>query len=189
MRSDIYTNKDRLDYILSETERLGKFCGLYPSDTGKLRLLAEEMLGLSVRLFENLNYEFFIERDEGKRFLLNLSADVFVNQSQKEKLLSLSVNGENRARKGLVGKISGIFEDLLIGNCEYERVYVPYYDGLGLTSYFSLTAYMENINETPLKSKEEQWDGLEKSIITTLTRDLVIGVRNRKVEMIAVIEF
>jgi len=190
MKSDIYTNKNGMEYILSEAERIGTFCKLPPVDAGKLRLLTEEMLGLSVRLFDDLKYEFFIE-NEGGTFTLNLSVAAFVSETQKEKLLSLSSRGENEATKGIFGKISGIFEGLLMNNGEYVQIPEPYWEGIGvglvgMTPYFSLMTYQ---NEMPVKAKEEQWDGLEKSIIATLARDVVIGVRNKKVEMVAVISF
>jgi hypothetical protein len=186
MISDIYTEEHGIEHILSETEKVGVFCGLHPADTGKLRLLAEEMLGLTVRLFENLSYEFFIEKTEWQRFTLNLSAAALVNQGQKEKLLSLSTAGKNKATKGFLGKISGIFNSLLMDSGEYERIYIPHYDGMGMVPYFSLAAYMD---EPPVKNIKEYWDGLEKSIIAMLAKDMVIGVRNSKVEMVAVIKF
>ena len=185
MKSDIYTGEHGIEHILAEAERVGTFCGLASSSAGKLRLLAEEMLGLTVRMFKNLSYEFFIE-NEGMRFTLSLSAKAIVKSSQKEKLLSLSASGENKAAKGLFGKISGIFESLVMDDNEYDRIYVPHYDSMGLMTYFSLSTYQTS--EAP-KPSDGQWDGLEKSIIATLAKDMVIGVKSGRVEMIAIIEF
>jgi hypothetical protein len=191
MKSDIYTQKQGIEQILSETKRLGEFCNLPPVASDKLRLLAEEMLSLTVRLFDNLEYEFFVE-NEGCRFTLNLSAKTLVSPQQKEKLLSLTRNGENEATKGIFGKISTIFENLLTGSAEYTPVVRAYYPdiphlyGMDMSAYFSLSAFQ---GERPYKPDDEQWDGLEKSIIATLAKEMVIGVRNNKVEMIAVIEF
>lgn len=194
MKSDIYTHKNGIEYILSETERVGVFCKLPPSSVGKLRLLAEEMLSLTVRLFDNLKYEFFIENDS-HRFTLNLSVKTIVNSAQKEKMLSLSSHDENKATRGICGKIGGIFESLLMDIGECSRLSVPhgddtgmatYWEGMGMTAYFSLAAYQ---NEMPEKNPKEDWDELEKSIIAKLAKDVVIGVKNKKVEMITIIEF
>jgi len=193
MKSDIYTGEHGIEHILSETERFGVFNKLPPSASGKLRLLAEEMLSLTVRMFDNLKYEFFVENTE-KRFMLHLSADTFVSQGQKEKLMSLSTSGENKAAKGIFGKISTIFESLLTGGGEYSQIaeayclgsYIPYLDSIDITTYFSLLAFQDERADKP---DDEQWDGLEKSIIATLAKDMVIGVREKRVEMIAVIEF
>jgi len=191
MKSDIYTGEQGIEYILSETEKLGVFTKLPPAASGKLRLLAEEMLSLTVRMFDNLKYEFFIENTK-KHFVLHLSADTFVNQGQKEKLMSLSTNGENMAATGIFGKISEVFESLLTGDNEYAQttelycVDIPHLYGVDMTAYFSLSAFQE---ERPEKPDDEQWDGLEKSIIATLAKEMIIGVRNKKIEIIAVIEF
>jgi hypothetical protein len=191
MKSDIYTEKQGIEFILSETKRLGEFCNLLPVASDKLRLLAEEMLSLTVRLFDNLTYEFFIE-NEGCRFTLTLSVETLVSSGQKEKLLSLSSNGENKATEGIFGKISALFESLLTGNNEYIQIAntyctdIPHLYGLDMMPYFSLSSFQD---ERPHKPNDEQWDGLEKSIIATLAKDMVIGVRNKRVEMIAVIDF
>ena len=185
MKSDIYTEKNGIEHILAETDRLGDFCKLSPSSKGKLRLLAEEMLGLTVRLFDELHYEFFIE-NEDRHFTLNLSAKTIVSLSQKEKLLSLSSSNENKAEKGIFGKISGIFESLLMETGEYGQIASPYWYGSGMTVYFSLSSLQD---EMAGKARKEDWDDLEKSIIAILAKDVVIGVRNNKVEMVAVIEF
>jgi hypothetical protein len=194
MKSDIYTEKNGIEHILAETERLGAFCKLSPSAKGKLRLLAEEMLSLTVRLFDELSYEFFIENEE-RRFALNLSAKTIVSSFQKEKLLSLSSRNENKATKGIFGRISGVFESLLMDTGEYSQIAAPYMEAMsmtpywgssGMTAYFSLSSYQNEMSKT---AKKEDWDDLEKSIIAILAKDMVIGVKNKKVEMIAVIQF
>ncbi|MDR2570380.1 MAG: hypothetical protein LBD23_08810 [Oscillospiraceae bacterium] len=184
MKSDIFTHEHGIDHILAQAERLGAFCDLNLANTGKLRLLTEEVLGLTVRLFENLKYEFYIENNE-RQFILRLSAKTLVNQSQKDKMISLSSNNENKAEKGFFGKLSSIFESLIMEEQEYDRTYIPYYDNMGEMSFFALSSYN---NEHP-KEPEERWDGLEKSIIATLAKDVSIGVRLGVVEMTTVIEF
>ena len=188
MRSDIYTEKYEMAAILSEVDKISSFCSLSPSEAGKLRLLSEEMLVLTVRLFENLKYEFYIE-NEGKHFTLNLKADTFVNESQRDKMLSLSSDGKNKSTKGLFGKISGVFEALLMNEAVYDRISMPYYDCMGMDTYFSLSVYRDELPQTAEDKQEEQWDGLEKSIIANLAKDVIIGVRNSKAEMIVTIEF
>ncbi|MCL2663461.1 MAG: hypothetical protein FWE83_09075 [Oscillospiraceae bacterium] len=191
MKSDIYTEEQGIERILSETKRIGEFSKLPPVASDKLRLLAEEMLSLTVRLFENLSYEYFIE-NEGQRFTLHLSVETLVSTEQKGKLLSLSSSGGNEATKGIFGKISAVFENLLTGSNEYAQISsaycsdIPHLYGVDMMPYFSLSAFQE---ERPKKPLDEQWDGLEKSIIATLAKDMVIGVRNKRVEMIAVIDF
>ncbi|MCL2048392.1 MAG: hypothetical protein FWG87_06660 [Defluviitaleaceae bacterium] len=185
MVSDIYTEKNGIAGILSEVEKIGNFCGLQHAHTDKLRLLAEEMLGLTVRLFSGIEYEFFVE-SKGNTFTLNLKVDTFVNGEQKEKMLSLSSSGKNEAAKGFFGKITDVFETLVLNDATYDQGLVPYYDSMGLISFFSFTEYQDEMNT---HAKQEQWDELEKSIIASIAKDVVIGVRNNKVEMIVTAEF
>jgi len=184
MKSDTYSQKDGIDHILSETERLGGFCMLTPAEAMKLRLLAEEILGLTVRLFDNITYVFFIE-NEGRQFKINLIADTLVDLRQKDKMLSLSSRGENVSAKGLLGKISGIFEDTLMCNNSYSpnsEVYSLYHGKENTDICFSLSYYQ---NQIPENEKDSEWDGLEKSIIAHFADDVTIGVKSDKVEVIA----
>ena len=191
MKSDIYTEKHGMETILAEMDRIGEFCKLSRLSAGRLRLVAEEMLALTVRLFDNLKYDFYVESDEN-HFTLNLIADTDVTKSKKDKMLSLSKSGKNKATQGLFGKISAVFESLLMNGSEYGRIYIPYYDSMGIMTYFALSAYRDEVDALPYTAKEERqekWDGLEKSIIATLAKDVVIGVRNNKVEMIVTADF
>ena len=184
MRSDIFTNEHGLDHILSETERLGIFCGLTSASAKKLRLLAEEMTGLTVRLFDNVEYEFYIEGTDG-RFTLCLNAKTIVGLDQKEKMLSLSSDGRNTAEKGVLGTLSGIFREMLMEPGRAAAELPILYYGMGDMMPFSLVVYREALNYEDAK---DQWDGLEKSIIATLASDVTIGVKNKQVEMRAVID-
>ena len=188
MRTDIYTESHGIETILVKMEKVGQLCGLSASETGKLRLLTEEMLTLTVRLFDNLSYEFFAESSE-KQFKLSLTAATRVSQSDREKLLSVSKSGKNKATQGVFGKISGIFESLVMESCDYEQLIVPTYDSMGLMPYFVLSSYRDEIPKLAKEEQDEMWDGLEKSIIATLAKDVIIGVRSSKVEMVVLAEF
>ena len=188
MKSRVFNGAHGMEHILDETERFGNSCGLPAGNAIKLRLLAEEMMGLTVRLFEDLEYEFFIE-NEGVRFTVRLSAKTLVSMKQKDKILSLSNSGDNAATKGVLGKISGIFQDLLIVSRESADDLSPVpvtYDGIGNLMYFSMSEYRSWLND---EASEDQWDGMEKSIIANIVGDVTVRVKNNRVEMAAVIEF
>ena len=188
MKTDVYTQVDGIEKILSAAERTGEFNELSAQDTMKLRLLTEELLGLTVRLFDKLKYKFFIEK-EGRLFTLYLSVDAQVEHYQRTKLLSLSSDNENIAEKGILNKISMIFENIFncaTNNVPFASTSMPIYGNEGANQYFSLTNYR---NQIPEKEREAEWDGLEKSIIAQMTDDVKIGVRNENVEVIATITF
>jgi len=164
IKSGIFTNEFVLGHILSETEIFGEVCELPLSARVKLRLLAEEIFELTVCIFDKLKYEFYIEKT-GKCFTLYFGADIYAVQGRKKKLYS-SVWED----KGIFGRINGVFESLLLG-------------GAG---YFSLVEY---VDAPPVTNMQGHWDGIEKSIIATIAKDMVIGVRDGKVEMVTVVEF
>ena len=186
MKYKIYTEEHGTAHILSEMAIVSKACRLSPSATGKLRLIAEEILELTVRLFENLRYEFYIE-NEKQRFTLNLRTKTLVKSKRTdEETLSLSGNGGTYIKMGIFGKISGVFESLLMNGGEYEQLSVPYYNNMGITPYFSLAAYQRKIQKM---ERTEEWNCLEKSIIANIAKDVIIGVKNDSVVMITVIDF
>jgi len=186
MKSDIYNQTHKISFILSETERLGDFCKLTSSEKMKLRLLTEEVLGLTVRLFDNLKYDFYIE-NEKKHFTINLKVAALVDSDQKEKVLSLSSEGKNIAEKGILGKISDIFGTALSGGVNhypFAATYSTFYDEDSSDTLFSLRYYQSHV---PEDIKKAEWDGLEKSIIAHFADDVTIGVSDNKVEVIATI--
>jgi len=186
MKSDVYTQKSGFYIILLAMEKIGEFAGLSESEVTKLRLLTEELLSLTIRLFENITYEFYAERN-GQQFTLNLIVDTEVNIEQKDKMLSLSSEGKNVAIKGVLGKISGIFEDIVMNINNGNTYPEPSFTGYGSKKiYFSLKDYQAQISEN---QRSMEWDGLEKSIIAHLADDVVIGVKSNKVEVIAKITF
>jgi len=186
MKSDVYTETQGIEYILSEVERVGRFCNLIPSDVMKLRLLAEEMAGMAVRLFDDIDYEFYVE-NEDRLFTLNLTVKTLVSPGQKGRVMSLSKSGKNEAEKGFLGKIGSIFGGLIAGEGGIDPVPSMYKDiGFDTPTYFSMAMYNKEILK---KTKREEWDGIEKSIIEKLAKDVLISVSNNKVRMSALIEF
>jgi len=189
MKSDIFNQQHGVEHILNETERFGVFSKLPSAGVMRLRLLTEELLGLTVRLFDDLKYEFTIE-NEGQRFTLRLKASTIVSLDQKSKMLSLSSRGENEAVKGVLGRISGVFHDLIMGADNSPNLspvttssFNPYYD-TDTSTYFSMTYYQ---NQAPERENEPEWDGLEKSIIANYADDVMIGVKSDNVEMVVLI--
>ena len=205
MKTDNFKGSLGIEQILDEVKRFADYVRLSEAEAMKLRLLAEEMMGLVVRLFEDDDYEFYIESNE-KRFMLILIADVLVNLQQKDKILTLSKEGKNIAEKGILGKISGVFQDMLMGAHNLPAGDNLDLDAAGGEDYRSISTYMHHHNPyshcegmyfsmanyrnlIPSELKNDQWDGLEQSIIANIATDVVVGVRNDRVEMMAVIDF
>lgn len=192
MKSDTYviTPDTSVEALLAEVERVALFCKLKLSDAMKLRLLAEEMLLLTERLLRASESEFYVEND-GTKFSLCLNVRAMMDAAQKEKLLSVSFTQQNAANKGILGKIGAVFESMLVGTeLPYDMNYDAYTaaamgDG-HYTALWSLQSYQKTVSE---EKKQEDWDGLEKSIIANMADDVTIGVRWNRAEMIVKISF
>ena len=184
-KSDIFNQSQSIEFILSETELFGRSCELTPPEAMRLRLLAEETLSLTVRLFEHLTYTMQVENTK-KRFAIILDVATLVDSDQKDKVLSLSSKGKNKAT-GILGKISDAFSSLLINNTEayqFGGTYDSHYNEDNKDTLFSLKYYKNSVKN---ENKKPEWDGLEKSIIAHYADDVTIGVKSDKVEVIATI--
>ena len=189
MKTDVFKltqDTQKLEIMLNETEKAAAYSGLDKKQSIRLRLLAEELIGMLPELLEYITGEFWIE-SKGKEFELHLSAtlsDMFA--ADREKLLSVSTSGRNAAAKGVMGKIRAAFEIMLI-----EYVTTPaaigydYYD-MGMMpnpAYYSALWSLEQYKESA-KENENAWDELEKSIIANLADDVVVGIKGRQVDII-----
>jgi len=184
-KSDVYNQSSGIEKILTETELFGRSCELTPPEANKLRLLAEEVLGLTVRLFDNLKYEFHVEKSK-QRFKIILRVAALVDPDQKEKVLSVSSRGKNKSF-GIIGKISDVFENLVTGDAgayPFGGSFSSHYDGEDPDTLFSLKYYKSS---APEEEKKPEWDGLEKSIIGHFADDVTIGVSSNKIVVVATI--
>ena len=188
MKTDVFEltqDKQNLDIMLNETEKAAAYSGLDKKQTIRLRLLAEELIGMLPELLEYIKGEFWIE-SENKNFELHLSAtldDIFA--ADREKLLSISTSGKNAAAKGVMGKVRSVFETMLIDYVTaYNENYTTYYT-MGMVSeppYYSSAWSLVKYKEA--EKNEDEWDELEKSIIANLADDVVVGIKGKKVDII-----
>ncbi len=197
MKSNICKlSKDKkcLRNIISETEKVLEYNNLNKQNALRLRLLAEEMVGLISELIDNFEGDFWLE-NEGNKYRLYASLNVKnINKELKENLIELSSNKKNNLAKGIKGKILSVFQNIALDIAE-NGAYVPssyYYTSCEEYAHaysytWSLTEYTTNIKTS--ENKETEWDELEKSIIAKLANDVLVGVLKDKVEILIVKDF
>ncbi len=189
MKTDVFElsqDNKNLEDLLDATEKAAVYSDLDSKQTIRLRLLAEELIGMLPELLEFVKGEFWVE-SKGKAFELHFAAtldDMFA--ADREKLMSLSTSGKNAAAKGIMGKIRAAFEIMLI---EYATVPLPvgydYYD-MGMMpdpAYYSALWSLEQYKEAA-KQDVDAWDELEKSIIANLADDVVVGIKGKQVDIV-----
>ena len=189
MKTDVFEltqDVQELEKMLSETEKAAVYSGLDKKQSIRLRLLAEELIGMLPELLEYIKGQFWIE-SKGKAFELHISAtldDMFA--ADREKLLSISTSGENAAAKGVMGKIRSAFEIMLKEYVTTPPVYYNEFYSMGLVPdpmyYYSIWS-LEQYKEAA-KANLDAWDELEKSIIANLADDVMVGIKGKQVDII-----
>ena len=179
-----------LENILTEVEKVTSYNGLQKKETLRLRLLAEELVGMLPELVKNFEGRFWIQNDENKYELhVELSVES-LSKEKKEALIAVSANKKNAAALSFMGKIRDVAENMLLHSDE-ESVnqasnadYIYGYDTTDVyyTYAWTLEHYASQQKER-LTDGSEEWDQLEKSIVAKLADDVVVGVRGKKVEI------
>ncbi|MCR4806681.1 MAG: hypothetical protein K5857_03300 [Lachnospiraceae bacterium] len=172
--------------------------------TGKqalhLRLLTEEAIGMVRAMTGDFTASIYMEEENGE-YRLRLNLRTYMDIEKKSELLSVATSGKNAAAKGFMGKMKEIVENGLLNydymlklQQEYGTGYTDYISmGMGVSGdmfiagnpiTWSLNSYREALsdaeNEEPA---QEAWDEIEKSIVASLAKDVIVGIKKDLVEM------
>ena len=176
---------------LKEAERFAVYQELNRKETLRLRLLAEEMLGMIEAIVGDFNAQFWLEGENGDTKIC-LEAEAWVDYDKKERLIGVSSSGKNYAQRTFMGKLAGIFEYCMMGydspfQQALENGYFLY-DGTSGMDYermWSLDFFREDLSQNlEDEVKRAEWDELEKSIVAKLADEVIVGVKAHKVQMI-----
>lgn len=204
MKSNVITLKknSKLELVLEETEKISKYNELGDKESLRLRLLTEELLTLIPHFLDYCEGKLWLEND-GMEYSIHVSLTSTISTYEaKNKLLTISTTGKNAAYVGIMGKIRGAVEYMLGGYTDASLDGIEFYDGDNISDFYlagtatnplyssmwSLDNYRQEIEEDK-KSKENEWDELEKSIIANLADDVTIGIKGDIVDMIVTKKF
>lgn len=202
MKSNVcLLNKELNNYneILNEVEKVTDYNMIKGKQALRLRLIAEELIGMVPTLVENFEGEFWVEN---KGLNYEFHVDIKVNDMNidlRDELIAVSKSGKNAAAKGIMGKIRAVTETMMLAVTNPTPMFPinQYYDGndvmigfgyidpkdaceIGYTYSWSLNNYKANVEENNRDAFEE----LEKSIVANLADDIIVGVKGKKVEII-----
>lgn len=185
-----------IDSILSEVEKVASYNGLEKKQALRLRLLAEELVGMLPELVKNFDGCFWMQNNGNKYELhVELSVDS-ISIENKQALIAVSASKKNAAAGGFMGRICEIAENMLLYSKEMgEKSFGTYdylYDYGGYDYRYSCAWTLDNYTskrEEIREEKSEDWDQLEKSIVAKLADDVIVGVRGKNVDIIIVKEF
>ena len=182
-----------------ELEKFAAYQEMSHKEALRLRLLAEEMLGMLGGIVGDYGAYFWIE-GEKKNVALHLDAYVKMDIDKKEELLAVASSGRNMAAKGLMGRIRDMVENCLLNYDDTSQYALD--SGMSLMpndDYGMMNAGMEwadvrwsldqyrvyvEAHHSDDAAAEEAWDELEKSIVAKLADDVQVGIRSDKVELV-----
>lgn len=177
-----------------------EFIGSLDVDTKKaihLRLLAEETIGMVRAMTGDFDAYFWMEDDGEYRVRLDVFTDMDLNK--KTELLSLSTSGVNTSAKGFMGKIREFIENSLLGFDYSMKLQqqsgseIGYsYMGMGMVGDYPMTSsyiwslqnYKNALDESDSDvDRTEAYDELERSIVASLAKDVIVGVKSNEVNL------
>ncbi len=187
---------------LDEVMRLAEFMKLDDKQTMRLRLLAEETLGMVSAIAGDYDAEFWVEGSKDNECKIHLLATTEMNYDKKQEFIDVSTSKKNSANTGFMGKVREIFENALYSIDEVGMLQAEYgggslmygtmgmYDfestGADLIYTWSLQRYRDSIDEQKDSDEVamEAWDELEKSIVASIADDVSVSVRGNSAELI-----
>ena len=167
---------------LKETERAAAYRGLTPKESLRLRLLAEEMMGMLRTIVGEERSRFWVEA-EGKAFSLHLSTGARMNADLREELLKTAI-------RDIFTQLSEP-DGATMDPKEYGFSYVDvssFDASMGVTTHgmlygWSMKEYRSAVEEHRAE-EPEKWDELEKSITARLADEVKVFIRGNTVEMV-----
>lgn len=177
----INRHNKNLNEILDETQKISACAGLDTKKALRLRLLAEELVGMLKELSGSYQGDFWIEQ-ENLTFELVTHICLIQEMDKKTKkgFISVSSNNKNAAAKGIMGKVRDVVENMMYPeDVAYSSGYAPYDGGATLSTGWSLKKYK---NEH--QNDEISWDEIEKSIIANIADDVTVAIKGKDVEIV-----
>ena len=170
MKSDIIHIDNQgvgFEAALAQTGKVAQFRELGEKEALRLRICAEEMLGLARSVTGEMEADFWLE-NEGKRFDLHMSTKTVMDKEKRRQLLATASSRKNEAANSFLGKLRDKFEEAMAAEADHDYEEMP--DDLGADVSYS---YVD----------DPEWDRYEQSILRRLADNVKISIRGGAVDM------
>ena len=200
---NVNSNGEGKEQALDEVIGFARNLGLDKKSSLRLRLLAEETLGMVNSITDDFNARFWLESKDYNVCLIHLTASARMNADKKNAFIKASSDKKNSAVKGVMGKIREIIENGLYNLDSVSGKVVNYGNRIFMygtsgkvdmenfamdscISVWSMEKYKKSLDEAKNDDEiaEEAWDELEKSIVANLADDIKVGISGDKVELL-----
>ena len=197
----IKSNGEGMKAALDEASKFAEYAGLDHKSALRVRLLAEETLGMVEAITGDFAAEFWLESDKDCAVRIRLSANTYMDYIKKRELIEVASDKKNSSARGFMGKIRQMIENGLyamdeIGSLQPESGGMPYVNmgmsGLMPDGDITSSTYLWSLenyrNSCDSDSNDpgliEARDELEKSIVAKLADDVRVGVRGNKINLV-----
>ena len=170
MKSDIIHIDNKgvgFEAALAQAEKVAQFRGLGEKETRRLRICAEEMLGLARSVTGEMEADFWLE-NEGRRFDLHMSTKTVMDKEKRYHLLSSASSRKNEAANSFLGKLRDYFEEAMLSDVDHSVDDLP--DDVAKDLCYC-------------HPEDPEWDRYEQSILRKLADEIKISIRGGTVDM------
>jgi hypothetical protein len=181
----VVSSKGRgMDAALAQVDQTASQMGLSPREALHMRLLVEEMMNMVRSIIGDLEGKFWIEIED-KAYRLYLQMASVLGTEQRKQLISASTSGQNEAHRGIMGKIRAFFEPMPIEDTPAYLAGTIVRGDENDDLNWSMEAYRERLLNRKDASDEaqEEWDELEKSVVSHIADNVTVSIRNYDVEL------
>lgn len=172
-----------MNAALDLADRTAAELGLSRRDAVRMRLLAEEMMSMVRSIVGALEGKFWIEADD-RAYRLRFKTTTLLDAGQRTQLIGASSSGKNQAHRGIMGKLRAFFEPMPIEETPAYLADAIVTTGKDGDITWSLDAYRERLkNSKDADGAQEEWDELEKSVVSHIADDIQVSIRGYDVEL------
>ena len=181
-----------LEAILKESEKVAVYNELTDGQASQLRLLCEEVNGMLPNIIGEFCGDFWIDFNDGVCKINILVKFEDFTSTKKKELIEIAKDKKNFASKGIWGKIRSALEDIFLDVDSYNapNLVRPFncLNDYALSNDYDYTWSLQNYKQVN-KTEDKEWDELEKSIITSLADDVIVGVKGKTASIIIIKNF
>ncbi len=201
------TSPERVANALEKGESYVNELSLSTKDAMHLKLVFEETVGMLKELAMDYEAVVWFERYDTES-CLRVVAKTEMNAEKKADLIGLSASGKNAAATGFMDKVVDVIDSGMLGYEDVTRLQQEYgggivgYGGMGVLGvpggsmvypevFWSLNSYRDGLSDMMDDEEDfaqQAWDELEKSIVASIAKDVIVGVKNNRVDITVVID-
>lgn len=187
--------EERITNALTRADGCIESLEIAPKKAGHLKLAFEEVIGMLRQITGGFDAIVWFERYE-MECCMKLIAKTKMNADKKSDLLSVSLSGKNAAVTGFMAKVADVIETSMLMYDETGGYGQSKSGGMASIGTYSpradwaLSRYRDELSAVLDDDDEAQqaWEVLERSIVASVAKDVVVGVKKNRVDITVILD-